>query len=201
MESRRGSVNTHYLLETVRGKFLVKIDEVKSEIEVKRELDLLLFLRKHGFPCPEPLADRKGRHYRELGGKCISVYRYIDGHSVDPDELTLGQLENVGRVLADLHLIGKAYKKGVDNRFSFERVAEIYADVRGGCRTISRRSSRTLDEELEYLQNYLEKAAEGHHPRRPVLRQRAASRARRSSPCSTSRRPAAASSSSTWPPR
>jgi Ser/Thr protein kinase RdoA (MazF antagonist) len=46
---REGSVNTHYLLETGRGKFVVKIDEVKSEIEVKRELDLLLFLRKHGF--------------------------------------------------------------------------------------------------------------------------------------------------------
>ena len=27
----RGSVNTHYLLNTARGKFLLKIDEVKSE--------------------------------------------------------------------------------------------------------------------------------------------------------------------------
>ena len=72
---REGSVNTHYLLETVRGKFIVKIDEVKSEIEVKRELDLLLFLRKHGFPCPVPLADRRGRHCRDWAGKQLSVYR------------------------------------------------------------------------------------------------------------------------------
>ncbi|MGH7788598.1 MAG: hypothetical protein ACRERC_17135, partial [Candidatus Binatia bacterium] len=35
---REGSVNTHYLLETARGKFVIKIDEIKSEIEVKREL-------------------------------------------------------------------------------------------------------------------------------------------------------------------
>src|SRR5690348_13159287 len=60
-----GSVNTTYLLETPRGKHLLRVDEVKGELEVKRELDLLLFLRKHGFPCPQPLADRKGRHYRE----------------------------------------------------------------------------------------------------------------------------------------
>ena len=91
-----GSVNTHYFLETVKGKFLVKIDEVKSEMEVKRELDLLLFLRKHGFPCPVPLADRRGRHYREWDGKSLSVYRYIDGHCVDPEDLTPNQLENVG---------------------------------------------------------------------------------------------------------
>ena len=73
-----GSVNTNYLLETARGKHLVRVDEVKSELEVKRELDLLLFLRKHGFPCPQPVADRKGRLYRESGGKCLSIYRWID---------------------------------------------------------------------------------------------------------------------------
>ena len=48
----RGSINTHYLLNTARGRFLLKIDEVKSELEVKREIDLLLFLRKHAFPVP-----------------------------------------------------------------------------------------------------------------------------------------------------
>jgi len=153
---REGSVNTHYLLETQRGRFIVKIDEVKSEIEVKRELDLLLFLRKHGFPCPVPLADRRGRHCRDRAGKQLSVYRYVDGHSVAPDDLTAGQLENVGRLLADLHLITKAYKKGVDSRFSFDRVAEIYAGVRGRLPHYLKKIVRTLDEELEYLQNYLE---------------------------------------------
>ena len=53
-------------LDTAKGRFWLRIDEVKSEIEVKREIDLLLYLRKHGFPCPQPLVDRKGRQYREL---------------------------------------------------------------------------------------------------------------------------------------
>src|SRR5215831_13761477 len=96
-----GSVNTTYLLETPRGKHLLRVDEVK------RELDLLLFLRKHGFPCPQPLADRKGRHYREFGGKCLSLYRWYDGHVVSNERVTAAQLENIGRVLADLHTIGK----------------------------------------------------------------------------------------------
>src|SRR5438477_12705111 len=69
-----GSVNTTYLLETARGKHLLRVDEVKGELEVKRELDLLLFLRKHGFPCPQPIADRKGRsEERRVGkeGRCM----------------------------------------------------------------------------------------------------------------------------------
>jgi homoserine kinase type II len=153
---REGSVNTHVLLETVKGRFLVKIDEVKSEIEVKRELDLLLFLRKHGFPCPAPLADRRGRHCRDWGGRQLSVYRHVDGRTVAAEDLTASQLENIGRVLADLHLVTKAYKKGVEGRFSFERVAEIYGEVRGRLPHYLKKIVRTLDEELEYLQSYLE---------------------------------------------
>ena len=153
---REGSINTHYSVETAKGKFLIKIDEVKSEIEVKRELDLLLFLRKHGFPCPAPLADRRGRHCRDWAGKQLSVYRHIDGHNVSPEDLSSNQLENLGRVMADLHLISKAYKKGVESRFSFEKVAEIYGDVRGRLPHYLKKIVRTLDEEVEYLQNYLE---------------------------------------------
>jgi homoserine kinase type II len=152
----RGSVHTHYLLSTTKGKFILKIDEVKSELEVKREIDLLLFLRKYGFPCPQPLVDRRGRQYRELGGKCISVYRHIQGETTEPDDLRPGQLENVGRVLADLHLIGKSYKKGIENRFSFERVFELYRDLRGRLPSYFRKVVRTLDEEVDYLRSYLE---------------------------------------------
>jgi homoserine kinase type II len=151
-----GSINTHYRLETAKGRYFLRLDEVKSEMEVKRELDLLLFLRKHGFPCPQLIVDRKGRQYRELGGKCLSVYKYVDGHTRAAQTLTLGQIENAGRVLADLHVIGKAYKKGIDNRFSFERVADVYQEVRDRLPTYFKRIMRTLDEEVAYLEHYLE---------------------------------------------
>jgi homoserine kinase type II len=152
----RNSINTHYLLNTARGKFLLKIDEVKSELEVKREIDLLLFLRKHAFPCPQPLPDRKGRQYRELGGKCISLYRHIEGDTFDPSEMSFAQLEDVGRELAALHLIGKGYKKGIENRFSFERIFELYRDIREKLPSYFKKVTRTLDEEVEYLRYYLE---------------------------------------------
>jgi len=151
-----GSVNTNYLLDTPRGKHLLRIDEVKGELDVKRELELLLFLRKHSFPCPHPLADRKGRYYREVDGKCLSVYRYIDGHVVRPERMTAAQLESVGHALAELHSIGKNYKKGIENRFSYERIADLYGEVRTRLPSYFRRTIRTLDDEVDYLQYYLE---------------------------------------------
>ena len=155
-ELAEGSVHRQYLVETGKGKYLFRLSEPKTEMEFKRELDLLTFLRKHGFPCQVPLADRRGRFNRSWDRRSLSLFRYTDSHVVDADELTPGQLENVGRVLADLHLITKPYKKGVDNRFAFERVAEVYFDARGRLPHYFKRIIRTLDEETEYLNHYLE---------------------------------------------
>ena len=70
---RNGSVNTHYLLETKKGRFFVKIDEIKSELEMKQEIDLILFLKRHGFPCLQPLRSKKGKYYHEIQSKQLSV--------------------------------------------------------------------------------------------------------------------------------
>src|SRR3989338_1693970 len=59
---RNGSVNTHYLLETKRGRFFIKIDEVKSEVEVKQEQELLFYLKRQGCPCPQPIKSKKGKY-------------------------------------------------------------------------------------------------------------------------------------------
>jgi homoserine kinase type II len=152
----QGSVNSNYLIETVKARFLLRIDEVKSESEVKREIDLLAFLRKHSFPCPHPMQDRMGRVYREHEGKCLSLFRYLEGRVVPIARLRPSQLEAVGRALGELHIIGKGYKKGIDNRFSFERIADLYLAVRGRLPNYFRKITRTLEDEIEYLTRYLE---------------------------------------------
>ena len=65
--------------KTAKGKFLLRVDEVKSENELKREIDLLSFLRKHSFPCPHPLQDRMGRYYRDYQQPCVSLFKYQEG--------------------------------------------------------------------------------------------------------------------------
>src|SRR5271166_4620026 len=118
-----GSVNSNYLLETAKGRFLLRVDEVKGENELKRELDLL---------------------------------RFHEGRVLHPDRLKPTQLETIGRTLGELHVLGKAYKKGIDNRFSFERIADLYLSVRAKLPNYFRKILRTLDDEVDYLTRYLE---------------------------------------------
>lgn len=151
-----GPLRSNYILEAGRGRFLLRMDDTRSESEIRREIDLLAFLRKHSFPCPHPLQDRKGRFYRDASNKCVSLFKYHDGKLLTPERLRLTQLETVGRTLGDLHVIGKGYKKGIDNRFSFERIADLYFTVRSRLPNYFRKVCRTLDDEIDYLTRNLE---------------------------------------------
>jgi homoserine kinase type II len=153
---RNGSVNTHYLIETKRGKYFVKIDEIKSELEVKQELDLLLHLRKQNFPCLQPLKTKSGRFYVEFQGKCLTVTRNLDGVELPVEAINATHLSALGHTLANLHLIGRSYKKGIDNRFGFNRIVAIYREVRRQLPSHLKNIVRVLDDEFSYLENYLD---------------------------------------------
>jgi len=151
-----GSVNTHYLLETRKGKFFLKIDEVKSQLEAQQELDLLLFLRAQRFLCPQPLADRQGRYLHDHDGKATSVYSYLAGRAFLEADLTSAHLEKAGQVLASLHFLGQGYKQEIENRFSFERVLDRYQHVRAQLPSYFRHLTHTLDDEVAHQQQYQE---------------------------------------------
>src|ERR1700689_5750103 len=103
-----GSVNTNYVLEAAKGKFLLRVDEVKGENELKREIDLLSFLRKHAFPCPHPMQDRMGRFYRNFNNRCVSLFKYQEGKVLMPARLKPSQLETSGAALGHPAGTGRA---------------------------------------------------------------------------------------------
>lgn len=151
-----GSVNTHYLLETSKGKVILKVDEVKSASEAERELMLLLFLRAREFHCPQPLVDRNGRSYHIYKGKPLSLYTLLSGKSFPEVQLTHAQLEHVGQTLARLHQLSSGYPKEEDNRFSATRVLALYQEVKERLPGYLRHLTHMLDDEVLYQQQYLE---------------------------------------------
>jgi homoserine kinase type II len=151
-----GSVNTHYLLETPKGKFFLKIDEVKKSQDAQRELDLLLFLRTQRFACPQPLPDQKGTYLSEYEGKMVSVYPYLVGKSLSEKVLSLEQLEKIGQTLASLHVLGQTYGRNIENRFRFERVSDLYQEVKTQLPSHFRHLTHVLDDELAHQAQYAE---------------------------------------------
>jgi homoserine kinase type II len=144
------------LVAAGRRKYIVRFEAERAEIDVRREVDLQVFLNKNGFPCPQPLPDKSSRHLKPFGRELVVAYRHIDGRERNSAELKPVQVENIGRSLAELHVVGKGYKKGIDSRFSYELVAESYLEIRDLLPPYFKKIKRTFDEEVEYLGSYLE---------------------------------------------
>lgn len=151
-----GSVNTHYLLETRKGKFYLKIDEVKSPAAVQQELELLLFLRAAGFPCPQPIANRHGQYLTHHKGKMVSLHSALLGQALPVDALTPPHLEAIGHTLASLHVLAQEYRKPLENRFSFQRIAELYEGMKEKMPAYFKHLIHILDDEIAYQQEYRE---------------------------------------------
>ncbi len=145
-----------YLLEVSKTRYDLHVRSLEDEFDLRRELDLLTFLDKHNYPSPRPCTDRRGRPFIERDGNYLVLYKVPAGKPVAEDDLTLRQVNHMGHLLGELHMLGRGYKKAIDNRFGFDRIFETYAAARRRMPPYFKKVVRTLDEETEYLGNYLE---------------------------------------------
>ncbi len=148
--------NKRYRLETSKGSFELRVRTQDQESDLRRELDFLAFLQKHEFPSPRLVSDRRGRQIIDYAGHFLVLFKIPVGETPTNEGLTLRQINNLGHALGQLHMLGRGYKKTIENRFGFERIFECYADVRRRMPIYFKKIVRTLDEETEYLGNYLE---------------------------------------------
>jgi homoserine kinase type II len=154
--SMPGWGNRRYAIETAKGHFELRVRSIEEEFDLRREVDLLVFLEKHNFPSPRVVADVHGRPFIERAGYCYVLFRVAPGAYLEEEELSLKQINSAGHALGELHMVGRGYKKTIENRYGFDRIFEMYAGVRRKMPQYFKKIVRTLDEETEYLGNYLE---------------------------------------------
>ena len=148
--------NRRYLIDTAKGHYELRIKSIEEEFDLRRELDLLAFMEKHDFCSPRAITDVRGRQFVERGGYCLVVFKVPAGRYLSEEDLTLNQINSTGHLLGQLHMVGRGYKKTIENRYGFDRIFEMYAGVRRRMPPYFKKIVRALDEETEYLGNYLE---------------------------------------------
>ena len=148
--------NKRYLIDVSKTCYELQVRSPEDEFELNRERELLSFLEKHAFPSPRIVADRRGRFFLEREGHYLVLYKLANGRMPTATTLSLKAVNSLGRALGQLHIVGRGYKKAIDNRFGFERIFEAYAAVRRRIPPYFKKIIRTMDEEIEYLGNYLE---------------------------------------------
>lgn len=104
-----GTINSNFSVTTDRGRWFVRVNEGKAEVDVAWEARLVAALADGGVVTPPPVLARDGRPYAPLEserGKWVSVFPWRAGHHLAAGEVTPELAARLGAALAQLHLVG-----------------------------------------------------------------------------------------------
>jgi len=105
-----GTINSNFELVTDGGRYFLRVNEGKAEVDVAWESRLVAALAEAGVATPPPLPARDGRPYAPLRGdgvtKWVSVFPWRDGSHLAADAITPAIATTFGAELATLHRVG-----------------------------------------------------------------------------------------------
>lgn len=103
-----GIENSNFFLTTTRGEYVLTVFEKLTADQLPFYLDLMRHLASHSVPVPDPVPRDDGALFGTLHGKPTAIVTRLEGAA----ELAPGieHCEEVGRMLARLHLAGRDFK-------------------------------------------------------------------------------------------
>lgn len=140
-----GITNTNYFVTTTSGRYVLTLFERNSADELPYFLDLMSHLSDRDVPCPHPVINHDGASLGELNGKPAALVSCLRGKSLEVP--SLAHCAEVGRVLAEMHLVGRSFPAHMHNpRGSEWRVAT----ARKVARFLNAEDQAMLEQELEF---------------------------------------------------
>ena len=110
---KSGIENTNYFVTTTQGRFVLTLFERLPAEELPFYLDLMAHLARHGIPCPAPIANLGNQFLGQLNGKPAALVTRLAGESID--QPTPAHCEELGALLARMHLAGRSYSAYLEN--------------------------------------------------------------------------------------
>jgi homoserine kinase type II len=119
-----GTVNTNVRVETDVGLLFLRVNEGKSEDDVRREAAIVAHAAARAVPTPAPHAGADGSPFVVWQGERVSLFPWVAGRTLARAEVTPAHAAAVGAALARLHLASDGY---ADHRPGRYEPAEIAA--------------------------------------------------------------------------
>jgi len=145
-----GVENSNFLLETERGRFILTVYERRVQAD---ELPFFIALMQHlatrGFPCPTPVADRRGQVLQTLRDKPAALVSFLTGVSVRRPAAAHCLEAGIG--LARLHLAADGFKGQRTNALGQSSWAVLFADQRPAAERLRPGLAQQIDEDLAML--------------------------------------------------
>lgn len=131
----QGTVQTNYVVQTTTEKLVLRYYENRPRESVLFECHLLAHLTTRGYPCPAPLANRRGEYVGAHRGKPFVVFEFLPGEHIEHP--TAQHQQQLIQRAAELHNLTWGYQPPcAEHRWNYS------ADL---CRTLARREANRID--------------------------------------------------------
>jgi len=104
---KAGYVQTNILINTSKGKYVLRYYENRTKSRVDFEVNLLNFLNKHNYPIAKPIINVKNKYVGSFDKKPFVIFSYIKGNHLK--NLNDIQFKELVHKLALLHKLTKKF--------------------------------------------------------------------------------------------
>lgn len=132
-----GTVQTNFLLQTTKGKFVFRYYENRSKESALFETDLIRYLKEKNYPCPAPMKNKHEELVDVFNGKPYVIFEFMEGSPIEnPSESQKNQLI---KMVAELQNVTKNHKPSYTD-FRWNYSVEL-------CRELARKEAEKLNTE------------------------------------------------------
>jgi homoserine kinase type II len=124
-----GTINTNLRVDTVTGPLFLRINEGKSEDDVRREAEIVAHAAARGVPTPVPRAAAAGALFVRWGDEIVSLFPWVAGRTLARAELTPAHAAAVGTALAKLHLASDGFSDHRPGRYEPFEISSRLAHI------------------------------------------------------------------------
>jgi homoserine kinase type II len=150
----KGSVNTNYHLWAGGERYFLRLNEGKSDADVRFEAEVQRYLFEARFPVPHLFFAEDGRPFVPVAGKQAMLFAYAPGEEIAREAAGPERCRRVGEQLGRLHDLSAGFTVERRNPYAPERVARWIAALRP-----SGAGDPEVGEALPVLEEELERAA------------------------------------------
>ncbi len=148
-----GTINSNFAVDTRRGRFFLRINEGKTESDVRYEAELVSELARAGVPVVAPLGAASGEPLWPFGERFASVFPWVEGGHRDRGEVSERDAEAVGAALASLHEAGLPLARRFARRgiYTFDDIVGRFEGLRESADPALAPAIAAIDEEIPWL--------------------------------------------------
>ncbi len=146
----QGVENSNFRLTTETGRYFLTVYERRvREADLPYFLELTRHLAGRGFPCPTPVADRRGRLLARVRGKPAAIVTLATGASVRRPSVR--QCRAAGEALAQLHLAAEGFARTRHNDLGQAGWRAAFQPLRAAAEGLRAGLASEIDDDLSVL--------------------------------------------------